>query len=57
MIEDYSLEQNYPNPFNPGTKIAFQIPESENVSLKIYDVLGNEIVSLMMSWEMKLFLS
>ena len=46
MIEDYSLEQNYPNPFNPGTKIAFQIPESENVSLKIYDVLGNEIVSL-----------
>jgi hypothetical protein len=46
MINDYSLEQNYPNPFNPSTKIVFQIPESENVSLKIYDVLGNEIVSL-----------
>jgi hypothetical protein len=47
MIDDYSLEQNYPNPFNPGTKIAFQIPESGNVSLKIYDVLGNEITSLL----------
>jgi hypothetical protein len=47
MIEDYSLEQNYPNPFNPSTKIVFQIPESENVSLKIYDVLGNEIASLL----------
>jgi hypothetical protein len=46
MINDYSLEQNYPNPFNPSTKIVFQVPQSVNVSLKIYDVLGNEIVTL-----------
>ena len=46
MIDDYSLEQNYPNPFNPSTKIVYQLPQSENVSLKIYDVLGNEIVTL-----------
>ena len=46
-IEDYSLEQNYPNPFNPSTKITFQIPESGLVSLKIYDVLGIEIATLL----------
>jgi hypothetical protein len=39
----YSLEQNYPNPFNPYTNIEFQIPERTTVLLKVYDVLGNEI--------------
>jgi len=47
IIEEYSLEQNYPNPFNPSTKITFQIPESGLVSLKIYDVLGIEIATLL----------
>jgi len=42
----YSLEQNYPNPFNPSTKISFGIKEEGNVSLKIYDVLGNEVAVL-----------
>lgn len=42
----YSLEQNYPNPFNPATSINYQIPEDGFVSLKIYDILGNEIQSL-----------
>lgn len=42
----YSLNQNYPNPFNPNTKISFAIPEKNFVSLKIYDMLGKEIASL-----------
>ena len=41
------LSQNYPNPFNPATKINFRIPESGNVSLKIYNVLGKEIFTLL----------
>ncbi len=40
---NYSLSQNYPNPFNPTTNFSFSIPKSGNVSLKFYDVLGNEI--------------
>jgi hypothetical protein len=40
------LKQNYPNPFNPMTNIEFQIPNSEFVTLKIYDVQGREIIGL-----------
>jgi hypothetical protein len=40
---DYSLAQNYPNPFNPVTNIAYTLPTSEKVLLKIYDALGREI--------------
>jgi hypothetical protein len=42
----YSLNQNYPNPFNPSTTICFSLPKSDNVLLKIYDLLGNEIETL-----------
>ncbi len=42
----YSLSQNYPNPFNPSTNIKFQISEIGFVSLKVYDILGNEIATL-----------
>jgi hypothetical protein len=42
----FSLEQNYPNPFNPETNISYQIAQAGNVSLKIYDILGREVVTL-----------
>ncbi len=42
----YKLMQNYPNPFNPSTTIEYYIPEQSFVSLKVYDILGNEITTL-----------
>ncbi|QOJ28454.1 MAG: S8 family serine peptidase [Ignavibacteriales bacterium] len=42
----YELSQNYPNPFNPSTVIQFQIPEAGNVSLKVYDITGREVKTL-----------
>lgn len=46
IADVFSLAQNYPNPFNPTTKINFSIPKSGYVSLKVYDILGNEITDL-----------
>jgi len=42
----FKLEQNYPNPFNPSTIIKFAVPERSNVLIKIYDILGSEVVTL-----------
>ena len=46
VVDKYSLSQNYPNPFNPSTNIKFQISKMSYVSLKVFDLLGNEIATL-----------
>lgn len=45
-ISKYTLRQNYPNPFNPITTIRYQVPDISFVTLKVYDVIGNEIATL-----------
>ena len=43
---EFALEQNYPNPFNPSTKIKYSVPNITQVQIKVFDILGNEIETL-----------
>ncbi|GAB6283058.1 MAG: hypothetical protein STSR0008_18130 [Ignavibacterium sp.] len=53
IINDFVLEQNYPNPFNSSTTINYQIPKDEFVVIKIYDLLGKEISTLVNEFQSK----
>ncbi len=44
--KEFRLQQNYPNPFNPTTTIEFALPKQSNVTLKLFDILGREVATL-----------
>ena len=44
---DFKLEQNYPNPFNSETSFSFTLPEAGHASLKVFDLLGREVATVM----------
>ena len=48
-IKEFKLSQNYPNPFNPSTHIKITLPTSENVTIKVYNLLGEEITTVVNS--------
>jgi len=49
--DEFALKQNYPNPFNPVTRILYDIPEASNVTITIYNLLGNQVKTLVSGYQ------
>lgn len=49
--QSYKLSQNYPNPFNPTTVITYSIPKASNVTVKVYDMVGNEVMTIVNQYQ------
>jgi hypothetical protein len=49
--DKYAKLSNYPNPFNPSTKIKYNVPVGQKVTLKVYDLIGREVASLVDEWK------